>query len=170
MKIKRDGVSTLLVVIVLLLVVVIAGGVVGYFYLFDADSKDEQVVTPIEKDIKIPTIQKLEKGKDEEKISQIGPLYPLDPFTVNLRSDKGDVYLKITLNLELSLKELSNELDAKNAVIRDLIIRILSSKTYENFASDSGKEKVLDEIADRINAMLHDGYIKNVYITEFVVQ
>jgi flagellar FliL protein len=165
---KMRSAISLLVVIIVLLILIIIGGVGTYFYMQEDTNK--VALTPKDTTVIMPTINKLEEGEDVEKISQIGPLYPLDPFTVNLVSEKGSIYLKIKLDLELSVKELQNELDAKNAVIRDVVIRILTSQTYEDISSDSGKEAMLDEIANKINAMLEDGYIKNVYITEFVVQ
>jgi flagellar FliL protein len=167
MQKSRNGIS-ILVLIIILLVLIILGGVGAYFYI----SKSEESVQTQQEigKIKTPDITQLEKVKDVEKISQMGPLYPLSPFTVNLRSKKGMVYLKVKLDFELSIKELKNELDAKNAVIRDAVIRILTSKSLEDLSNDEGKEVAADEIINDINAMLHDGYIKNVYFTEFIVQ
>jgi flagellar FliL protein len=104
------------------------------------------------------------------KLSDIGILYPLDTFTVNLKSDAGRRYLKATISLELNGQELSIELDKKAAVIRDRIIRILTSKSVEEISSTKGKQKVSDQIVDVLNSMLADGSIKGIYFTEFVVQ
>jgi flagellar FliL protein len=158
--------NTVLIIIIVLLVLIIIGGGGAYYFL---NTKTEST-TQIEPNISTPTIQEIETEKEAEKISQIGPLYPLDEFTLNLRSEQGNVYLVVKLDFELSIKELKNELDAKKAVIRDAIIRILTSKSLEDLSSDEGKEKVVDEIINDINAMLHDGYIKNIYFTKFIVQ
>ncbi len=109
-------------------------------------------------------------SEDNRKLSQIGVLFPLDTFTVNLKSDSGRRYLKATLSLELEGKELAMELNDKNAVIRDRIIRILSSKTVEEISSPKGKLKVTSQIMDTLNMMVVDGKINGVYFTEFVVQ
>ena len=103
-------------------------------------------------------------------MSEIGILYPLDTFTVNLKSDAGRRYLKATLSLELEGEELSLELDAKTPVLRDRIIRILSSKTLEEISSKKGKSKVETQIMDTLNSMISDGEIKGIYFTEFVIQ
>jgi len=158
--------NIVLIVIVALLLIIIGGA--GAYYFLNSKSDEKNIVAPA--DITTPTIQKLETGKDEEKISQIGPLYPLDAFTLNLKSENENVYLLVKLDLELSIKELKNELDAKQAVIRDAIIRILSSKSLEELSSDEGKEKAADEIINDLNPRLHDGYIKNIYFTKFIVQ
>ena len=104
------------------------------------------------------------------KLSEIGVLYPLDTFTVNLKSDSGRRYLKVTMDLELDSQDLTAELDQKTAVIRDRIIRILTSKTLEEVTSRKGKDKLTQQIKDTLNAMLDKGQIKGVYFTEFVIQ
>jgi len=160
--------AILLLIIILLIVVILTA--VGAYYFLNKEESNSASKKVVEK-ISTPTIQEIEANKVEvEKLSQIGPLYPLDLFTLNLRSDKGNVYLLVKLDFELSIKELKNELDDKNAVIRDAIIRILTSKSLEDLSSDEGKEKAIDEIINDINKMLHDGYIKNVYFTKFIVQ
>jgi flagellar FliL protein len=104
------------------------------------------------------------------RLSEIGILYPLDSFTVNLKSDSGRRYLKTTISLELSGEEVSLELDSKTAVIRDRIIRILTSKTLEEISSKKGKQKVSDQLQDTMNAIISDGEVQGIYFTEFVIQ
>jgi flagellar FliL protein len=74
------------------------------------------------------------------------------------------------MSLELEGKELSIELDNKSPVIRDRVIRILTSKSLEEISSKKGKQKVSEQIMDTLNAMISDGRIKGIYFTEFVVQ
>lgn len=100
----------------------------------------------------------------------IGHMYPMDQYVVNLLSESGTRYLKTTMNLELSEQTLSPEIDKKQALIRDIIIRTLSAKTYEDVSTAKGKERLKDELVTRINEVLRDGYIKNVFFTDFIVQ
>jgi len=137
------------------------GGGVGIYYLLQKSSSQERSKVIANKQV----------NPADETLSEVGPLYPLEPFTINLKNaDQKDVYLKITLSLELDSKLLENELNAKNAVIRNQIIMILSSETIEDISSDAGKVKVCSSIKTRLNAMLIDGQIRNVYIVNFIVQ
>ena len=95
--------------------------------------------------------------------------YPLDKFTVNIKSDQGRRYLQITLSLELNNNELTHELNAKSHVIRDRIIRILSSKSLEKISSKKGKKQLSNQIKTTMNAMLRDGNIQNVNIIKFSI-
>ena len=97
-------------------------------------------------------------------------MYPLDQFLVNLLSETGSRYLKMTINIELSSELLTPEIEQKKPLLRDIVIRILSSKTYEDISTTKGKERLKDEIAAKINETLRDGYIKNVFFTDFIVQ
>jgi len=156
---KSGGNKLLLVVIIiLLLMLLIIGGAVAYFLLSSNENEPSS------------DMQKIEKKQKTKEATEIGPIYPLDPFTVNLLSNGGSRYLKCKIDLELDSPELQQEIDKKVAPIRDAIIEILSSKTVEELLTSKGKEKVKEEIKRRLNSMLSTGEIKNVYFTEFVIQ
>jgi len=158
---KKEGGSKLLliVIIVLLLILLIVGGLVAYF-LLKGDETQNQPQEP----------QKIEKKKKVENMTEIGPIYPLDQFIVNLVSNNSSRYLKCKIDLELDSPELQQEVDKKLPAIRDLIIRILSSKTVEEIQTAKGKEKLKEEIKRKINEILTTGEIRHVYFTEFVIQ
>ncbi|PAF50443.1 flagellar basal body-associated protein FliL [Helicobacter sp. 13S00477-4] len=110
-------------------------------------------------------------GTRQSDLLNIGPLYAIpQPFVVNLITQSGRRYLKTSITLELNNEKLKSEIDAKSTIIQDTIIEILSSKSIEEIATTKGKERLKDEIANRINDFLIDGQIKNVFFTEFVIQ
>jgi len=158
---KNDSNKILISIIIFLILLIIGGGGTAFWYIIKTPNKSEP----------IKTSQKQDANTEDESLSEIGPLYPLKPITVNFKNqDEKDVYLKVTLSLELSSKILSPELDAKNAVVRDKIIRILSSKTPADIDSEFEKDKICNEIKASLNAILTDGQIKNVYIVSCVIQ
>ncbi len=173
---KKSKNLLMIIIIAVLLLIIIAG--VAIAFLFMGDDTKEQVAQQNIEQSNVKTQQKNNALKSREdsdeidtrKLSQIGILYPLDTFTVNLKSDAGRRYLKATISLELNGKELSKELDNKSPVIRDRIIRILTSKTLEEISSKKGKQKVSEQIMDTLNSMITDGSIKGIYFTEFVIQ
>ena len=173
-KEKKSGSNMLMIIIIVVLVLIIIIGAVVAVLLMSGDDEAVDASTPQakEKSVAPQRTKHIENASiDEERpLSEIGILYPLDTFTVNLKSDSGRRYLKATMSLELSGEELSTELDAKKAVLRDRIIRILSSKTLEEISSRKGKKKVSEQIMNTLNAMITDGQIKGIYFTEFVIQ
>ncbi len=172
---KKSGNLLMIIIIVVLILVILIGGAVTALVLMGDD----------EENISSAPVQRVQESRNvsnqsrrssnpelanSRQLSEIGILYPLDTFTVNLKSDAGRRYLKVTMSLELEGEELSLELDAKSPVLRDRIIRILTSKTLEEISSKKGKQKVSSQIMDILNSMIADGEIRGIYFTEFVIQ
>lgn len=168
---KKSSNLLMIIIIVVLILIIIVGAVVAVLLMSDDTEDVSQNNAP---QVTEKQVQKHRNSSslmdDSRSLKDIGVLYPLDTFTVNLKSDSGRRYLKVTMSLELEGDELSMELDAKSAVLRDRIIRILSSKTLEEISSKKGKQKVSQQIMDTLNSMITDGRIKGIYFTEFVIQ
>jgi flagellar FliL protein len=156
--------SSNLVLIIIAVVLVLVLAIVGIVVVMLAGGDD----TPSSSN----GSSKMAKEKSEKMMDamEVGPMFPLDTFTVNLLSDSGRRYLKVQMNLELDSEELAAELESKTAVIRDVVIRLLSSKTLEEISTAKGKEKLKDQIVNQLNLRLRDGNLRNIYFTEFVVQ
>ena len=170
---KKSSNMLMIIIIVVLILIILIGAVVAILLMGD----DEEVKTSSAPQAQERSVSKSKSRSsspvmmdDSRQLSEIGILYPLDTFTVNLKSDAGRRYLKVTMSLELEGEELSLELDAKTAVLRDRVIRILSSKTLEEISSKKGKAKVSSQVMDTLNAMISDGQIQGIYFTEFVIQ
>jgi len=160
---KKEGGGNkllLIIIVVLLLLLLVIGGLVAYFLLSSNNDDQAQQEEP----------KKVEKKHKASDLAEIGPIYPLDQFIVNLVSSGASRYLKCKIDLELDSPDLQQEVDKKLPAIRDLIIRILSSKTVEEIQTAKGKEKLKEEIKRKINSMLTTGEVRNVYFTEFVIQ
>lgn len=163
--------TLMIVIIAVLALIIVAGGVIAVLLMGGDDQEDQQQMAPQAKQKSSSSRSRdTSSMPDSRKLKDIGILYPLDTFTVNLKSDSGRRYLKATISLELNGEELSIELDNKSPVIRDRIIRILSSKTLEEISSKKGKQKVSEQIIDVMNSMIVDGNVKGIYFTEFVIQ
>lgn len=167
---KSNNMLLIVIMIVLILIIVIVAVIA---IMLSSDSNDNMNNAPQAQERSSSKSQRVSSSANYDNSRQlrdIGTLYPLDTFTVNLKSDTGSRYLKVTMSLELNDDELSVELDNRAPVVRDRIIRILSSKTLEEISSKKGKAKVSTQIMDTLNAMTRDGQIKGIYFTEFVIQ
>lgn len=168
---KRGGGSLVLVIVSVLLVVLLL--VAGLIIVLLASGGDEGEVATTAPAVQEQAQPQKAAAKPQERSNDffnVGPMYPLDQFLVNLLSETGSRYLKMELNIELSAETLTPEIDQKKPLLRDIIIKILTSKTYEDISTAKGKERLKDEIATKLNEILRDGYIKNVYFTDFIVQ
>ena len=110
-------------------------------------------------------------GEVKEKSARdIGPIYSMDPFIVNLNEPLGERYLKVKVELEMDKESLKDEMDKRLPQFRDGIITLLSSKSYKDISDLSGKYQLRAEILGMVNGYLKTGKVRNVYFTEFIVQ
>ena len=117
-----------------------------------ADGEEAKEAAPVEKDV------------------DLGIMFPLDPFVVNLAGSEGKRFLKVTISLELSTPEVNLELKENIQKITDSILVLLSSKAFEDVYSVEGKFKLKDEMTTRVNRFLVVGHVKDAYFTEFIIQ
>lgn len=157
---KKSSNLVLIIIIVALVLVLLVVGVVVAMLAGGDETPSNNSSNPAAKEKQIKSMDAME----------VGPMFPLDTFTVNLLSDSGRRYLKVQMNLELDDEQVAAELESKTAVVRDVVIRMLSSKTLEEISTAKGKDKLKEQITDQLNLRLRDGNIRNVYFTEFVVQ
>jgi flagellar protein FliL len=113
-----------------------------------------------------------EEGAEEEVEEDVnlGVMFPLDPFIVNLAGSEGKRFLKVTISLELSTPEVHAELKENIQKVTDSILVLLSSKSFEDVYSVQGKFKLKDEVTTRVNRFLVVGHVKDAYFTEFIIQ
>lgn len=173
---KKSGNMLLIIIVAVLVLILVIGGVVAALMMGNHDAEAEAghgAKTEVAADAHSEEGNAAESSSHSsgsEATTEVGLMYPLDGFTVNLLSESGRRYLKCEINLELEGEELSPELDTKKPVFRDIIIRILSSKSLEEISTIKGKEKLKEQIVNDLNMRLKDGKVKNVYFTDFVVQ
>ncbi|MBC7467604.1 MAG: flagellar basal body-associated FliL family protein [Bdellovibrio sp.] len=105
---------------------------------------------------------------EAEKVEEVGKVIPLETFIVNLAGSKGRKVLKVNMELEVKGEDIIQEIDNRKAQIRDFIIIILSSKTYDEVSTKEGKDNLRNEIKDQVNSFLSKGKIMNVYFTELI--
>jgi len=151
--------NKLLIIILLITGLVIGGGGAAAFLIFK-NMKAENMGGP---------------GKDSKQASmtdplKLGPVMELDPFIVNLSGAGGRNYLKMEISLELDNAAVQTEIDNKMPRIKDAILLLLSSKSFEEVQQAEGKLMLKNQIIARLNKFLTSGTIKNLYFTNFVVQ
>ncbi len=148
------------VLIIIISVAVLFMGMVGagFFILWNKISQMPQNPAAVEE---IPV---------EEEENVMGPLYSLDTMIVNLADHGGKRYLRVTMALELSDPEAATTIESRLPQVRDAILMILPTKTYDEVGTTEGKIALRSEVMEKINSLMTKGRINNIYFTEFVVQ
>lgn len=161
---EKKGSKGLLIAIIGFLIVLIIAIVVAVIFLLGGEKETEQA--PAQK-----TQKERPKVEERSDYARPGPIFAIpESFVVNLMGQNGRRYAKTSISLEMSSPELQKEITTKLPLIKDTIIRTLSSKTFEEISTPKGKDKLKEEITQELNAFMLDGYIKSIFFTEFVIQ
>ena len=154
---KGSGKKKLILLIVLLLVLG-GGGFAAYKFMF---AKKEKVTQE----------QQAQKIIEEIKATEnVGIMFDLGTFTVNLADKDIERYLRISIILELKDQKVQQEVEKRLPEIKDAIITLLLTKRSTDLKTPEGIEFLKEEIAKRVNAILPLGGVKNVYFTDFIIQ
>lgn len=114
---------------------------------------------------------------------------------INLAEISGNKYIRINVVLEFALPpvveeaaaakpaaegeaaapltptdELTNAVNGRLPLINDTVITLLSSKSFEELYTTTGKEALRGEIMQKLQGMMPEFKIIGVYFTEFVVE
>lgn len=110
-------------------------------------------------------------AKNPQAVTQsLGTIFPLDTFIVNLADESGKRYLRITMDLELSNDKLVEDMKRHLPQMRNGILMILPTKRFEDIRTVEGKTRLRSEIIAKLNSLLGQESITNIFFTEFVVQ
>lgn len=99
-----------------------------------------------------------------------GEIVSLPPLLVNLAEPQGRRYLKIALDIEVKDKLAADLLNKNMSKVKDSLLLLLSSKTYEDLGSLENKILLKKEIVERLTLVLGEQNVQRVYITEIVIQ
>lgn len=149
--------SKLMLFILLGLVVLLLGG--GGFYAYT------MFLAP-----KAPVEDPMAGVKPELLTETVGEMFALEPFSVNLADPQGRRYLRLAISLELESIEANDRATKLVPKLRDMVIVLLTSLTFEEVMTPEGKVQIRDELLERFNQILRPDRVRNIYFTDFVVQ
>ncbi|MBG9656831.1 flagellar basal body-associated protein FliL [Cytobacillus firmus] len=87
--------------------------------------------------------------------------------TANLASDD---YIRISFKIQTDSKKAKEELQKRDFQVKNLIIQELSDMKAEDIQGKEGQIKLQDELKNKINGLMQEGKIVQVYITESLLQ
>lgn len=149
---KKSSALKMIIIILVILIALGGAGAGAYIFLFKSKQSDSA------------------KKSTEQIKPKVAIFWPMEPFVVNLIDNEAERYAKVVLQLELSDQSVFDELNLIKPKVRDSIIDLLSSKNYKEMMDPIGRQRLRDEIAMRVSALLNKGKVMRVYFTDFVIQ
>jgi flagellar basal body-associated protein FliL len=108
-----------------------------------------------------------EKKGEGEPTTQI---VVIKDVIVNPAGTNGSRLLVTTVGLEVPTVEAKSELEQKEVQTRDVLVTILTGKRLEELTAPDQRDALREEISQRVNKLLHNTKLKNVYISKFIIQ
>lgn len=139
---KNNTIRTMLIILV---VIALAGGVAIYFLLHQSGSAS-----------KAPTIDEILKNSVD-----------ITDLTTNLA---GGNYIKISFKIETNSKAATSELTKREFQVKNIMIEVLSDTKESNLDGSAGIVQLENTLKNRINTVMQDGKVVQVYVTDSLLQ
>jgi flagellar FliL protein len=97
-------------------------------------------------------------------------IYTIKDIVINPAGTGGTRFLSVSFAFELESVALEQKFEAREPVIRDALITILSSKTVAQLTDPKQKEITRYQIGQRVSELLRTDQLAGVYYTDFVLQ
>ena len=98
-------------------------------------------------------------------------IFLLGDFTANMANhDRSGKFVRVEIKLQMSDNGMVDELKDKNILLRDAVIEEMSLKKFSEVSTPRGKEELKNNIKKRLNSIVNDGDIEDIYFTQFIIQ
>ncbi|KAF0232961.1 MAG: flagellar FliL [Desulfovibrionaceae bacterium] len=178
---KKKSKLLLIIILVVLLGALGGGGYYAYLKFLAPPPAETAEAEPAEgekKDEKKKEEKKEEK-KDEKKKEEGGkkdekgakPVTTIQNIVTNLADSGGKRYVRLSVEFDFKDDHVAQEFGEKyQARIKDTILTLLWSKTSEELSSVDGMIAFRTELQNRVNQIMGPGAVKQVFITDRVIQ
>lgn len=110
------------------------------------------------------------KKNDKNKKIEYGKfLYSVDDIIVNPQGSNGEQLLLASIAFDLGSEENVNELKAKDVLVKDLVISILSNKNASQLSDNAYKDSLRTEISQKVEKFLPSLKVNRVYFSKYIL-
>ncbi|MDF1545412.1 MAG: flagellar basal body-associated FliL family protein [bacterium] len=97
-------------------------------------------------------------------------VYAIKDIVINPAGTGGTRFLSVSLGFEVESAEILAEFEARDPIVRDALITILSSKTVAQLTDFKQKEIIRYQIKKKLEKVMSTDQLAGVYYTDFVLQ
>lgn len=113
-----------------------------------------------------------EKGEKEKvaKQTKAGWEYNFPNVVSNLTGSLGTKYVKVSFTVLSDDKNIGDVVEENKSKLKDAAIRVLGSRSLADMESSNAKNVLCSEIAANFNKALNTNSVKQIFLTEFLIQ
>lgn len=109
-------------------------------------------------------------GKKGMAFKAPGPILKLENFVIQLKTVDQDRYVRLAFDVEVGTEEDKTALTAHLSHIRDLVIAFFADRTLDELRGSEAMERTKATLIKKIDEIVPGQRIKNLFITDFIVQ
>jgi flagellar FliL protein len=99
-----------------------------------------------------------------------GSFYEVENMIINPAESQGSRYLMVNVGFESDQEIVLTELENKEVVIRDRVIKMLGEFTVPELSDIDRRAFLKDTLLTSVNQVLQDGEVRRLYFTQYVLQ
>lgn len=111
-----------------------------------------------------------ESEQPEDAPIEYGEFLEIQGIIINPAESNGQRYLMVNIGLESDKAKVLEEIESKEIVVRDKMVKMLGEHTVEILADISQRQTIKDELREAINKVLEKGEVQRLYFTQYVLQ
>jgi len=162
---KASGGLLPIINLVLLIILLGIGGFIAWkmMAMEQAEAPTSQEEVSQTEETKIPEVE-------DEDPDAVPVFLDIADITINLADTDVSRFLRAKIKLELRNEEALPRVEKHMIIINDMVLTLLSSKTFAEIRTPQGKYDLKEDIVYRINRLVGGKPVKNMYFTDFVSQ
>jgi len=115
-------------------------------------------------------LDSIKVDEDEEGPKEYGKfIHNIDDIIVNPANTAGEQLLLASMAFDLSSDANMKEMVAKDIMVKDLVISVLSSKGINELSRNEFKDSLRVEIKDKVEEFLPDVVINRIYFSKYII-
>jgi flagellar FliL protein len=130
-----------------------------------ADSVQKAMDTALAEEASAAAGEHGEKGE-----AAASTVHLIDNVILNPAGSGGQRFLMVATAVDAKDSKVVDEMKARDAETRDVLLRVLGSKTVEQLADMRYREPLKQELMDSLGAMFKKGSVRRIYFPQFVIQ
>jgi flagellar FliL protein len=110
------------------------------------------------------------KGDDKKPPPGPGHMVKLENFVIQLKAVDAERYVRVAFDMEVGAQADEDVIKPRISQIRDSIISYFSDRTLDELRGSDGMDNVKQTLKKRLDTIIPGQRIKNIYITDFIIQ
>lgn len=102
--------------------------------------------------------------------ADFGSFYEVENMIINPAESQGSRYLMVNVGFESDQELVLTELENKEVVVRDRVIKMLGEFTVPQLSDIDQRAFLKDTLLTTVNEVLQDGQVRRLYFTQYVLQ